>query len=173
VSWVDQHYEDALNACEVGDLPSRGGVVPLAYLEGHPGVPLGEWLHNMRYRGRKTELGLSLVVALARHGLVASLGADGRYRLPPTGKQVSWVDQHYEDALNACEVGDLPSRGGVVPLAYIEGHPGVSLGEWLHNMRYRGRKTALEPSLVGALARHGLEVFYDERKRTYRLREVG
>ncbi|MFE0440212.1 hypothetical protein ACFW2K_35425, partial [Streptomyces nigra] len=173
VSWLDQHYADALNAREVGDLPSQGGVVPLAYLEGHPGVPLGAWLNTMRSAGRKTELGPSLVEALARHGLVASLDANGYYKLPPTGRQVSWLDQHYEDALNAREAGDLPSAGGVVPLAYLEGHPGVSLGDWLQHMRSRGRKKRLKPSFVGALARHGLEVFYDERKRTYRLREFG
>ncbi|MFE0359671.1 hypothetical protein ACFW2I_40410, partial [Streptomyces nigra] len=161
VSWLDQHYADALNAREVGDLPSRGGVVPLAYLGGHPGVPLGDWLRTLRTKGRKTELEPSLVVALARHGLVVSLDADGYYRLPLTGKRVSWLDQHYEDALNAREVGDLPSVGGVVPLPYLGDHPGVPLGDWLHNMRTRGRKTELEPSLVVALARHGLVVSLD------------
>ncbi|WP_344570931.1 hypothetical protein, partial [Streptomyces axinellae] len=156
IMWRDEHYAAALNAREQGDLPEKSETQTVVIGGVTADVPLGQFLSNLRSKGRKTALGEGLAEALSRHGLAPRQVSEGLWTVPQTGQRIMWRDEHYTAALNAREQGDLPEKSETQKVVIGDVTADVPIGRFLNKLRSQGRKTALGEGLTEALSRHGL-----------------
>ncbi|GGM23848.1 hypothetical protein [Micromonospora yangpuensis] len=159
-NWTDEHYAQALNTREPGDLPKQRDTDRIT-INGHDAdVPTGRLLNALRAVGR-SDRGTEQVLldALARHGLtpIPHPTKPDHWRLPPTGDLVMWTDRIYAQALDTREPGNLPKREETDRVT-INGHDAdVPTGRLLNKLRAVGRSDrGTEQVLLDALARHGL-----------------
>ncbi|GAA2623245.1 hypothetical protein [Streptomyces axinellae] len=154
--WSDEQYAAALNALEPGDLPKKNETVDIG--GGSANVRLGQFLHSLRHQGRGTALKAVLIEALELHGLQPWKNSEGLWKIPQTGKRTTWRDEDYAAALNAREPGNPPKHRDCQQIVVDDTFTfNVPIGQFLHAMRNRGRKEALEAGLREALKLHGLQ----------------
>ncbi|MEU3520604.1 hypothetical protein ABZ770_36015 [Streptomyces sp. NPDC006654] len=140
-------------------------------------VAIGRWLSTLRYRGVK---GLSspMVEALRERGITVGQDEEDRYRLIPgedhRRQTLSRAERDLIAALDAWrsdpgagERGE--DRSDAFPRVEVkqsvsEGAAPVSIGRWLHNLRYRGVEDLSDPMVV-ALWERGIRVEEDEQGR--------
>ncbi|WP_344570936.1 hypothetical protein, partial [Streptomyces axinellae] len=156
VMWRDEHYAAALNARKQGDLPKQTDTQKVVIDGVTAEVPIGQFLTNLRSRGRKTALGEGLAEALTWHGLPPRQISEGLWTVPHTGRQIMWRDEDYAAALNARKQGDLPGFRDTQTVVIGGVTADVPISQFLNTLRSKGRKKALGKGLTAALSRHGL-----------------
>ncbi|MFI6244496.1 hypothetical protein ACIBEF_32165, partial [Micromonospora sp. NPDC050795] len=162
ITWTDQDYVQALNRLPLGTPITHDTTV---ILPGHTvPVPIGQLVNTLRTTaaagGRVAAPDPALVAALAAHGLHHNPTTlpDGKWRLLPSGANITWTDQDYAQALNRLPVGTRITGNTTV---ILPGHTvPVPIGSLMSRLRTTaangGRTAAPDPALVSALAAHGL-----------------
>ncbi|MEU9406987.1 hypothetical protein AB0E08_15065 [Streptomyces sp. NPDC048281] len=156
LGWQDTHYAAALDSRLPGDLPKWGETVQVKIGDFFADVSIGTFLSDLRSRGRRRAFEPELTAALQRHGLTPSQTPNGRRTVPQTGTHLTWQDTHYAAALNSRPPGHLPKWGETVQVKIGDFFAGVPIGNFLKDLRSKGRTRAFEPELTAALQRHGL-----------------
>ncbi|MFE9608733.1 hypothetical protein [Streptomyces sp. NPDC006012] len=162
VHWTDADYAAGLNTREEGDLPTKKDKDPVMRNGVSIDVPTGQFLADMRKRGRIAALEQVLVDALTRHHEPLYRDDKGKWRLEPTGEKLNWTDADYAAGLNTRGKGDLPRHQREKDRVVRNGvSVAVPTGKFLYDLSYRGRIHAPEKVLVDALARHSLKMERD------------
>ncbi|GAA2623172.1 hypothetical protein [Streptomyces axinellae] len=154
-TWRDEDYAAALNAREEGNLPGSTEKQEVMIGDQRLVVPIGQFLHNLRNKGRKKALGDVLKNALSKHDL-SPLEGDGWWKLPQVPKRTRWRDEDYAAALNAWEKENLPGSKETQEVMIGSRLEKVPIGQFLHTLRNEGRVNPLREVLTQALTDHGL-----------------
>ncbi|CAL9589795.1 hypothetical protein SUDANB145_05202 [Streptomyces sp. enrichment culture] len=157
--YTDDEYADMLNALPQGALPGRYIKDPVTGES--TAHPLDTLLRGFRReQGNPVKPNQKLMRALARHGLVPTVGPNGTWRLPKLQVHRTFSDAQYAAALRTRPEGNPPTVRGEARLPGTD--ETVSIGTFVNNLRREGRKKELAPELVEALQYVGLTVYRAE-----------